>query len=115
MVLGGAKGLQERFGAFANVGEGANAAGGVGEGVGKKRVVEDDGGAGGAQAFDGLHECFARFRTKVDLRRALQAGRRGGGSGGRDSLERDASAVQDEGRDAEAFALQRVLFQIRGV
>ena len=52
MVLGGSEFFEKVFGAFAKVGESANAAGGPGETVGEDVFVDDDFGAGSAETIE---------------------------------------------------------------
>ena len=57
---------QKLLRAFADIRNGAHASYGHREVVGENGIVEDDGGAGGAQTFQRFHERFARLRPKWD-------------------------------------------------
>ena len=115
MVLGRSKLFQEVFGAFADVGKGADAAGYLGEGVGEDGVVEDDLGAGGSHAVERLQEGGPGFRTQGLLGAMFFRLGIGIGYDGGDALEGHVSAFDDEGGNAEAFPLEGTGFQVLGV
>ncbi len=103
---------KEFFGAFADVRTRSYARYGFGEAVRQDGVVEDDGRSRCTQRFDRVHECSACLRTQrlsrcVAVRCGLRWSLRG-----RTPLEGNASALKNEGRNAEAFATERIALQI---
>src|ERR1700721_3539175 len=115
MILGGTEARKEVLGALANIREGTDVRGSIGEAVGQNVGGDDYGCPRGPQFLDGFKECRPCLGLEGNVRFLLclcSLCRRGIGA---NSLKNRPPAIEDESRDSEALSFQRSAFEVIGV
>src|ERR1700678_1617381 len=114
MILGGTEARKEVLGALANIREGTDVGGSIGEAVGQNVGVDDYGCPRGPQFLDGFKECRPCLGLEGNVRFLLclcSLCRRGIGAY---SLKHWTPAIEDEGWYGEALSFQCSGFEVIG-